>query len=100
MSSSFDDFSLSDLAEQYIAERKLSNEAIQWLVCEYQSACDDSGVIVSPSIAPGFITEEFELPSCSTWLEVLATILDAIVCPGQETHLVAMRDCLPSEVQA
>ena len=100
MKTTFDDFSLSDLAEQFIAERKLSNEAIQWLVREYQSACDDSGVIVSPSIAPGNIGEELDLPTPTTWLEVLAAIVDAIVCPGQETHLAAMRDCLPSEVQA
>ena len=97
---SSDDFSLSDLAEQFIAERKLPNEAIQWLTREYQSACDDSGVIVSPSIAPVNIAEDLDLPTPSTWLEVMATILDAIVCPGQQTHLAAMRDCLPSEVQA
>ena len=100
MSSSFDDFSLSDLVEQYIAERKISNEAIHWLVRECQSVCDDGGVIVSPSIAPGNIAEDLDLPTPATWLEVMATILDAVVCPGQDTHLAAMRDCLPSEVQA
>ena len=57
-------------------------------------------MILSPSIAPAFITDEFDLPSCSTWLEVLAGMLDTILCPGQQTHLAAMRDCLPSEVQA
>ena len=99
MSSSFSDFSLSDLAEQFIAERKLPNEAIQWLTREYQSACDDGGMILSPSIAPRSIAEDLDLPTPTTWLEVMAAILDGVVCPGQQTHLAAMRDCLPSEVQ-
>lgn len=93
------DFNLADLAEHWIADRKLSEDAIEWLRGEFNELTSTGGWL--PMIAPGHYCSELELPQGSTWPEVLASLLDACLNfrEGVQplTHLQTIREYLPTE---
>ncbi len=87
------DFDLENLVDQWIADRKLSADAIEWLRGEFNELTG-MGIIESPSIAPANVCTELDLERGSTWLEVLASLLDASFADDSASHLREIRQYL------
>ncbi len=66
-----------EIAENWIADRSLPPEQIAWLKTDHAANVHNVG-LSAPSIAPGHICTELDLPQGSTWIEVVACLLDAI----------------------
>lgn len=86
------DFDLTELTEQYVADRDLSVEAIEWLRNEFNELTSDYWE--RAGIASAWMCAELDLPQGSTCAEVVASLLDACLNPMKQTHLTEMREHL------
>lgn len=78
------DFCTEEIAENWIADRSLPPEQITWLKTEHQKNLERPGEASTAHIAPGHICTELDLPQGSAWLEVMASLLDAVEGTGEQ----------------
>lgn len=78
------DLSTEEIAENWIADRSLPPEQIDWLKAEHQGNLNQPGDASTASIAPGSICTELDLPQGSAWVEVISSLLDAVEGTGDQ----------------
>jgi len=78
---------VSDVVEAWIADRKLSRRKLAFLRTVFDQGMESISRGVHPPTAGGIYCEELELPHGSSWLEVVASLLDHLeprpTCPSR-----------------
>ena len=78
------------LSPDLTGHRDLPGPMVQQLKTGYLTST--SGMVVRFDTAPGSACTECDLPTGSTWAEVEAVMLDTVINPGKETHLLAVQE--------
>ena len=74
--------------------RDLPEQMVDFLDRGFETSI--SGLVASFPTAPGTACTECDLPQGSTWAEVEAVMLDTVLNPGKDAHLLEVQEFTPA----